>query len=46
MLILEVHLLDIGPIVQVQGLEALEVVPIQEAQTRIEVILLQEEQLV
>jgi hypothetical protein len=51
MLIQEAHLLDIGAIVQLRGLAALEVVPIQEAQIRIEVIHLeviprQEEQLV
>ncbi len=46
MLIQEVLHLDIEAIVQLQGLVALEVVPIQEAQILIEVILLQEEQLV
>ena len=46
MLIQEAHLLDIVAIVQLQGLAALEVVPIQEAQIRIEVIHRQEEQLV
>ncbi len=46
MLIQEVHLPGTAAIVQLQGLAAPEVAPLQEAQIRIEVILLQEEQLV
>jgi len=46
MSIQEAHLPGTAAIVQLQGLAAPEVVLIQEAQIRLEVILLQEEQLV